>query len=520
MYQEPADDMTVVVQPSDFKQEHFKQEPMPVPMEFKQEAMEFKPDMSSFKPDMPSLKSDIPSFKSDMPTYKSDISSFKSDMSSYEDKTNMARRRGRPRKDGMACNQRLDKCWGAEETHKLIEYWGKQEVLYNQKHKSYHDKEARNRAIKEIQVCLAAEGVHATEQQIFEKLISLRSYYCGQLSKIENSKLNGDPEIFESNWKYFKALDFLSENVIPRKNELLYKRRRTEPVDIKYFPSPHMIPPYHLERPSAFERTSMATLVNVNKPIPGMPTDMSEQRPNFAAVTIHPPIVASPRPVFSPEHVHHQVLERKQIYAPPVVIAKPMIPSPPSTNNTNSSNSAASKLIEAKSSDGMFIEMITSMLKEIPEGEEKDMLKIQIQQNILKTKYATKIAPQTPPTQQTQSILPKPHTLQNHNDYSPPPQSNHNDFAANVSRPTTQSSQSFQNFHHTRTDSPSNHEKSNDSHSNSPKHNGTYSNGVHHQENSINRSEYPESYQNGDYHPTSSNDYHSSYITVVNPAPE
>ena len=57
---------------------------------------------------------------------------------------------------------------------------------------------------------------------------------------------------------------------------------------------------------------------------------------------------------------------------------------------SSTTKSVLEKPKETRSADAMFLDMIGRMLSDIPEGEAKDMLRLDIQQKILKTKYGPK----------------------------------------------------------------------------------------------------------------------------------
>ena len=108
--------------------------------------------------------------------------------------------------------------WTDEEASPLIEQWSKYLVLYNIKHPRYFDKEEKNKAFAKIKEELQQQSINFTVKEINDKITNLRSYYGSQRRLEESSKKSGAgaDEVFASKWKFYPALAFSSDNLIPR----------------------------------------------------------------------------------------------------------------------------------------------------------------------------------------------------------------------------------------------------------------------------------------------------------------
>lgn len=124
-----------------------------------------------------------------------------------------SKKRGHPKKSDDTRD------WEDDEIYSLIELWSQKEHLYNTKHKDYYNRDTRQNSLSLIQFMLAGRGIEATVKRILDKLNNLKNYYGGQKRLVENSKTSGarTDEIYESNWKFFQRLHFLSDAFTPRK---------------------------------------------------------------------------------------------------------------------------------------------------------------------------------------------------------------------------------------------------------------------------------------------------------------
>ena len=111
--------------------------------------------------------------------------------------------------------------WTDDETMLLNEIWCQHENLYNTKHKSYFNRDARQRTLTLIEEKLKENGIIAMIKQISKKLTKLKNYYGVQRKMTENSKASGagTDDVFVSSWKFFEYLHFLSDVFTPRRTQ-------------------------------------------------------------------------------------------------------------------------------------------------------------------------------------------------------------------------------------------------------------------------------------------------------------
>ena len=78
--------------------------------------------------------------------------------------------------------------WTDDEVNVLIEAWAKHENLYNTKHKTYFNRDIRQKSLTSMENMLNDNGITATVKQIGKKLTDLKNYYGDQKRMIESSK--------------------------------------------------------------------------------------------------------------------------------------------------------------------------------------------------------------------------------------------------------------------------------------------------------------------------------------------
>ena len=124
------------------------------------------------------------------------------------------KKRGRPSKTSNATRE-----WTDEEVFQLCEVWQVFDNLYNNKHKDYFNRDIRQRSIEMMSEKLGEIGVTATDKHISKKLVDLKNYYGAQRRMVEGSKASGAgaDDVYCSPWKFFDALQFLSDAFTPRK---------------------------------------------------------------------------------------------------------------------------------------------------------------------------------------------------------------------------------------------------------------------------------------------------------------
>lgn len=243
---------------------------------------------------------------------------------------------GRPSSKGEAAKR-----WRDEETIELIKLWQANDVLYNNKNTLYFSKEEREKTVREIQNILAARNIHATFEQIWDKLTNLKCYYGSQKREIEH-KRSMEFKDYESPWKFYSYLSFLDDHLIPRKKRDAYN-------------SPHN--DFKLKQP---------------------------KRPRFIGESVIYDVKCSPSPSMvhtyssPPEHSASASFWSDQ--PPPSMAA---ITS--TTSNVTTTTTSPSDL--SKSEDATFCELMCKMLNQIPESEEKALLKIELQQRVVACRY-------------------------------------------------------------------------------------------------------------------------------------
>ena len=96
--------------------------------------------------------------------------------------------------------------WTDDETNVLIEAWPEHENLCNTKHKSYFNRDIRQKSLTSMENILKDNGITATVKQIGKKLTDLKNYYGGQKLMIESSKSSqiGADEVYVSPWKFYE----------------------------------------------------------------------------------------------------------------------------------------------------------------------------------------------------------------------------------------------------------------------------------------------------------------------------
>ena len=99
--------------------------------------------------------------------------------------------------------------------------WSRFEVLFNAKHPLYYNKAEKGKALNKIKGSLESNGYSFSTKDIAENIANLRNYYEAQRRIVEVSAKSGagTNEIYESKWKFFNQLNFLNDNLIPRNSK-------------------------------------------------------------------------------------------------------------------------------------------------------------------------------------------------------------------------------------------------------------------------------------------------------------
>eukprot|EP00111_Clytia_hemisphaerica_P023587 TCONS_00069478-protein len=309
------------------------------------------------------------------------------------------KKRGRP-----SCKGADAKEWMDIEIFKLVELWEKKDILYNTKHLMYYNKEERDNAVKYIQKALSENDMHATIEQITDKMTNLKCYYGSQKRNMENMKLNGGDGNYISPWKFFNHLQFLNGHFLQRtpttrRRYIVNHHQHDGPVNYKltngtngkpmvkkeghlhqfpYESTPNpakitMVDPYIIHQPKASMVDPYA------KPYPDSPTvTIKPYKGHDSGYWDEPPhkVIGRSSPPYT-----NGVADRKKAGTPPHAPGS----RPSSTGSPRSeSNSPKMKL---KSEDDCFSELICKMLNQIPESEEKAMLRLEMQQKVIALRY-------------------------------------------------------------------------------------------------------------------------------------
>ena len=93
--------------------------------------------------------------------------------------------------------------WTDDEINVLIETLAEHENLYDTKHKSYFNRDIRQKSLTSMENTLKDNGITATVKQIGKKFVNLKNFYGGQKQMIESSKSSGAgaDEVYVTPWK-------------------------------------------------------------------------------------------------------------------------------------------------------------------------------------------------------------------------------------------------------------------------------------------------------------------------------
>jgi len=246
-----------------------------------------------------------------------------------------AQQGGRPSSKGESAKR-----WRDEETLELIRLWQENEILYNNKHAMYYSKEEREKTVRDIQGILADKNIHATFEQIWDKLTNLKCYYGSQKREIEH-KRSREFKDYESPWKFYSYLGFLDDHLIARKKRDAYVNS-------------HEYKTKGPKRPKFIDECSLYDIKNASPSMVQVYTSPEQPQPN------------------GPGYWHDQ---------PPSMATA--ITS--TTSNVTTTTTSPSDL--SKSEDATFCELMCKMLNQIPESEEKALLKIELQQRVIACRY-------------------------------------------------------------------------------------------------------------------------------------
>ena len=241
----------------------------------------------------------------------------------------------------------------------LINMWKQESVLFNNKDPSYSDKRTRGVAMERIYNCMLEKGYNPmpTKEDLHDKMNNLRVYFNVQKNKVESSKGSGGAtsSVFKPTWKFYDELEFVRDMVNARKTF----SNIGEDEDLL------------MESISGSRRKDRKK----SQPIPNPAVDVMKEATS----------------------VLKNLSQR--------------------TNSLGDSDVPSTVTSQSKSLDDFFGETIGKLMQEIPDGMNKDMLKLEIQNLIYKTKYLP-----PPPAHSVQSHATYPaHALATYQAQTPAP---------------------------------------------------------------------------------------------------
>jgi len=297
--------------------------------------------------------------------------------------------RGRPQKQYWTHE------WSDRATEALIEMWSEKEELYNKQHPMFYVKESKDRAVDEIRDRLREKGYDVTSNNILSKFQSLRTYFCTQRTKHMTTRRPGgasfmgvDGDTGECKWRFYKSLMFLDDNMKPRESH-----RKMELINAEFIGS---APPSFTSSPSDLitrARGNYHSHSSVSEYIHHSPEGNGYHNTNSnhhdGGPFDDPPMNASSR--------DFMIGSITSSLGDPNLGSVKLEPKfTTSTSNqlplfTSSSASLSSPNVQHhnKHEDFIFGELVGNMIHQLPEGQHKDMVKLEIQQLIIKAKYTS-----------------------------------------------------------------------------------------------------------------------------------
>lgn len=264
--------------------------------------------------------------------------------------------RGRPQK------QHWTHEWNDKATEALIDLWSTKEELYNKQHPQFYAKESKDRAVEEIKNALNERGFNVTESNILSKFQSLRTYFCTQRTKFASAKKSnsntryGGMDEGESKWRFYKNLMFLDDNMKQRDST----QRKQSEYKSEYDNGFALRSMVSIEQPCFrdYDPTSEFLLRESAEMNGGMHSNNAMDSPPLASVVSDPT----------------RLIDQSNSS---------------STTATTPSMSDVSLLLKTKHEDFLFGELVGNMIHQLPPGQHKDVIKLEIQQLIIKAKYAS-----------------------------------------------------------------------------------------------------------------------------------
>lgn len=330
--------------------------------------------------------------------------------------------------------------WSDHATEALIELWSEKEELYNKQHPLFYVKENKDRAVEEIKDSLRDRGFDVTCNNILSKFQSLRTYFCTQRTKhMAQRRASGGYHMMsqddgnECKWRFYKSLMFLDDNMKPRESH-----RKMELINAEYcappsfatsgpgsggsteimvtrtrpgYTSSHHHHPHHHQQPPP-SQTMVEYLHPHEQPSPD--GYLNSGNSSGGANSISGGGIGGGNPhnqqhresgSTSPYDDHHQQQSAGSLSSRDYTVSSSYqdslndiaknggsglskhLTSSSSSINTNNNNKP---LKQDKHEDFIFGELVGNMVHQLPSGKHKDLVKLEIQQLIIKAKYASK----------------------------------------------------------------------------------------------------------------------------------
>lgn len=330
-----------------------------------------------------------------------------------------AKKRGRPSGKGANAKE-----WTDSEIFQLIDQWESKEILYNTKHFLYYNKEERDKAVVEIKEALDQQDINATTDQIFDKMTNLKCYYGSQKRQTESIKSQPGVENrdYVSPWKFYNRLHFLKDHFMQRSSNPKRKHhdsinevkpirkimRRDEQYSLydPYAPKISIVDPYNTsksmtnpyENPHHHVHQQIEVYQPPSQPPPnvkvvtvtsedsfhnGSPSTDAVMTAYWSEAPTHLQTAQNGVVPITNGHSKHQQHQLQQQQDEPAQEQQ-------KTKQNTRPNQTISQSVELKKSeDECFCELMLKMLSQVPETQEKALLKLEMQQKVIALRYKT-----------------------------------------------------------------------------------------------------------------------------------
>ena len=313
--------------------------------------------------------------------------------------------------------------WSDHATEALIELWSEKEELYNKQHPLFYVKDNKDRAVEEIRDALRDRGFDVTCNNILSKFQSLRTYFCTQRTKhMAQRRASGasyhimPDDGSECKWRFYKSLMFLDDNMKPRESH-----RKMELINNEYSHPPSFATSGGGSNEIMVSRTHRSVY-----PVHPHHHHQQQGQPQTMVEYIHPQEHPSPEgsgylnntsgsggnpqshhsnhhyengPGTSPYDDQHTVgsgVPRDYTVTSSYADGSSSIDNKNGTRSSSSTKhspvggSSSTTIKVDKHEDFIFGELVGNMVHQLPSGQHKDLVKLEIQQLIIKAKYASK----------------------------------------------------------------------------------------------------------------------------------